>query len=173
MSAEARPDLLSMTPDALRAALAAHFAGRGQPGYRTGQVTRALHERIAFLAIAPAATGSAWFAHRSPFILLHFAPMNLSEHQKKFLRGLGHQLKPMIMVGDAGLSESLVAEFESTLDHHELIKVRVPALDKAGKKELIASICQQTDAQLIQTIGFVVVLFRANPKNQRFARLLK
>jgi RNA-binding protein len=46
--------------------------------------------------------------------------MELNEHQKKFLRGLGHQLKPVIIVGEAGLSDSLLAEFESTLAHHEL-----------------------------------------------------
>ena len=63
--------------------------------------------------------------------------MDLTESQKKYLRGLGHQLKPLVMVGDAGLSDAVLAEFESTLDHHELIKVRVPALDKAGKKELL------------------------------------
>lgn len=46
MSDESRPDLLSLTPDALRSALATHFADRGQPGYRVGQVERALYERL-------------------------------------------------------------------------------------------------------------------------------
>ena len=59
--------------------------------------------------------------------------MTLSEPQKKHLRGLGHGLKPLIMVGDAGLSESLLVEFESTLAHHELIKVRVRAGDRDAR----------------------------------------
>ena len=65
--------------------------------------------------------------------------MNLSEHQKKYLRGLGHQLKPTIMVGDAGLSESVLAEYESTLDHHELIKVRV----RVGDRDVHAEVRKQ------------------------------
>ena len=51
--------------------------------------------------------------------------MKFSESQKKYLRGLGHDLKPLVLVGDAGLSEGLLAEFETTLAHHELIKVRL------------------------------------------------
>jgi RNA-binding protein len=43
--------------------------------------------------------------------------MKLSESQKKFLRGLGHPLKPVIIVGESGLSESLLAEYESTLNN--------------------------------------------------------
>ena len=63
--------------------------------------------------------------------------MKLSEPQKKHLRGLGHPLKPLIMVGDSGLSESLLAEFESTLKHHELIKVRVRVGDRTARDEII------------------------------------
>ena len=60
--------------------------------------------------------------------------MKLSESQKKFLRGLGHQLKPVIMVADAGLSDSLLNEFCSTIEHHELIKVRVRASDRETRE---------------------------------------
>jgi RNA-binding protein len=97
--------------------------------------------------------------------------MNLSEHQKKFLRGLGHQLKPMIMVGDAGLSESLVAEFESTLDHHELIKVRVRVGDRAARDAIIDQLCADSGAQLIQRIGNVALLYRPNLKKKPEKRI--
>ena len=56
---------------------------------------------------------------------IQFATMKLTESQKKHLRGLGHPLKPVIMVGDAGLTGALMAEFKTTIEHHELIKVRV------------------------------------------------
>jgi RNA-binding protein len=94
--------------------------------------------------------------------LLHFAPMNLNEANKKFLRGLGHQLKPLIMVGDAGLTESLLAEFESTLDHHELIKVRVRVGDRKARDEIIEKLCSESAATLIQRIGNVALLYKAN-----------
>jgi RNA-binding protein len=67
--------------------------------------------------------------------------MNLSDSQKKFLRGLGHQLKPVIMVGDAGLSESLLQEFCSTIEHHELIKIRVRAGDREQRDSIISDLC--------------------------------
>ncbi len=88
--------------------------------------------------------------------------MKLTEHQKKFLRGRGHQLKPLIMVGDAGLSEPLLAEFESTLDHHELLKVRVRVGDRDARDEIIAKLCETGRAELVQRIGNVALLYRPN-----------
>ena len=97
--------------------------------------------------------------------------MILSEHQKKFLRGLGHQLKPLVMVGEAGLSESLLAEFESTLDHHELIKVRVRAGDREARDAIIRTLCDDGSAQLIQRIGNVALLYRPNLKKKPEKRI--
>ena len=88
--------------------------------------------------------------------------MKLSEQQKKFLRGRGHQLKPLIMVGDAGLSEPLLAEFESTLDHHELLKVRVRVGDRDARDDIIAKLCDTGRAELVQRIGNVALLYRPN-----------
>ena len=100
--------------------------------------------------------------------------MPLTSQQVRNLRAESHRLKlkPVVTIGHLGLTENVIHELEQALSHHELIKVRVPALDKAGKKQLVETICQQTDAQTIQSIGFVVVLFRANPKSQRFSKLL-
>jgi RNA-binding protein len=93
--------------------------------------------------------------------------MKFSESQKKYLRGLGHDLKPLILVGDAGLSEGLLAEFETTLAHHELIKVRIKAGDRATRNAMIAELCSQSGAELIQSIGNIALLFRSNPDKQR------
>ena len=88
--------------------------------------------------------------------------MDLTEHQKKHLRGLGHQLKPLVMVGDAGLSDSLLAEYEATLDHHELIKVRVRASDRDARDIIIDTLCDRSRAILVQRIGNVALLYRPN-----------
>jgi RNA-binding protein len=93
--------------------------------------------------------------------------MNLSEPQKKYLRGLGHSLKPLIMVGDAGLSESLLAEFESTLAHHELIKVRIKAGDRESRDKMIDELCSTSGADLVQRVGNMALLFRSNPKKKK------
>lgn len=90
--------------------------------------------------------------------------MNLSESQKKYLRGRGHDLKPLIMVGDAGLSESLLSEFESTLAHHELMKVKIRAGDRESRDAMFVKLCTDHKATLIQRIGNVALLYRANPE---------
>lgn len=97
--------------------------------------------------------------------------MTLSEHQKKYLRGLGHQLKPLIMIGDAGLSESVLAEYESTLDHHELIKVRVRVGDRDARDAIIDKLCTGSNAILVQRIGNVALLFRQNLKKKLEKRI--
>ncbi|MCJ7590980.1 MAG: ribosome assembly RNA-binding protein YhbY [Woeseiaceae bacterium] len=97
--------------------------------------------------------------------------MDLSEAQKKYLRGLGHDLKPLIMVGDAGLSESLLAEYEATLAHHELIKVKVRTADHESRDKMIKQLCVDHSASLIQRIGSVALLYRANPEKKPEKRL--
>lgn len=93
--------------------------------------------------------------------------MKLSESQKKYLRGLGHQLKPVITVADAGLSASVMSEFESSISHHELIKVRIRSADRGTRDALIGDLCQQGSSQLIQRIGNVALIYRANPDETR------
>ncbi len=88
--------------------------------------------------------------------------MKLSESQKKFLRGLGHQLKPVIMVGDAGLTDSLLSEFYSTIEHHELIKVRVRASDRERRDTIISELCKKGSAELVTRIGNVALIYRRN-----------
>jgi RNA-binding protein len=95
------------------------------------------------------------------------SPLNLSESQKKFLRGLGHQLKPVIMVGDAGLSDSVLNEFCSTIEHHELIKVRVRASDRKTRDEIISELCEKGSAQLVTRIGNVALVYRRNDETPR------
>jgi RNA-binding protein len=89
--------------------------------------------------------------------------MSLSETQKKYLRGLGHNLKPLIMIGDAGLTDAVRAEFESTLAHHELVKIRVRVGDRKLRDAVIADIGKSANAEIIQRIGNMALLFRPNP----------
>jgi RNA-binding protein len=93
--------------------------------------------------------------------------MKLTQAQKKFLRGRGHRLKPAITVADAGVSESLLKEFESTIDHHELIKVRFRASDRAHRDLLIEELCARGAAGMVARIGNIALLYRRNDKNPR------
>jgi len=93
--------------------------------------------------------------------------MNLSEPQKKYLRGLGHQLKPVITVANTGLSESVLREFSATLSHHELIKVRFRVANRASRDAMIDDLCRQGSGNLIQRIGNVALIYRPNPDERR------
>ncbi len=88
--------------------------------------------------------------------------MELSERQKKFLRGLGHQLKPVIIIGDAGLTDSVLKEFLSTIGHHELIKVRVRVGDRKVRDDIIRDLCARGSASLVTRIGNVALIYRRN-----------
>ena len=91
----------------------------------------------------------------------------LTESQKKYLRGRGHALKPLIMVGDAGLSDSVRAEFESTLAHHELIKVSVRVGDRKLRDSIIKELCDSSGAEMIQRVGNMALLYRENSEKKK------
>ena len=97
--------------------------------------------------------------------------MPLTEQQKKILRGLGHTLKPVILVGAGGLSQSLLEEFERSLEHHELMKVKVSAGDRTQRDAVIAALCQRGGAELVQRVGNVGLLFRRRRRNSNFTAL--
>ncbi len=93
--------------------------------------------------------------------------MSLSETQKKHLRGLGHRLKPTVMIGDAGVTDSLFAEFESTLAHHELIKIKVRVGDRSQRDAIMADLCERSGGEMVQRIGNVALIYRENPERRR------
>jgi len=93
--------------------------------------------------------------------------MNLSKSQKKYLRKRGHQLNPVILVADSGLSKTVLQEFDSTIAHHELIKVRIRAADRKSRDAIINELCQKGSADLIQRIGNIALIYRANPESTK------
>lgn len=94
--------------------------------------------------------------------------MNISATQKRHLRTLGHHLKPVVRVGQHGLREAVIGEIGIALDAHELIKVKIAA-DREARTQMAADIAAATGADVIHSIGQVVLLFRRNPKNPRVA----
>jgi RNA-binding protein len=93
--------------------------------------------------------------------------MSLTEKQKKYLRRLGHELEPVLLTGAAGLTPGLLAELQSTLDHHELLKVRVRAGDRGSRDAIIRALCEASGAELVHRIGHVALLWRASPEHSR------
>ncbi len=83
--------------------------------------------------------------------------------KKKKFKADSHALKPVVMVGQAGLTAAVLAEIESALDIHELIKVKIRA-ERDARKTICDEICTSTKAELVQSIGQVIVIYRLNPK---------
>jgi RNA-binding protein len=96
---------------------------------------------------------------------------SLQSHQRKLLKQRAHHLKPVVLLGAAGLTEAVLAEVEQALDHHELIKVRVNGGDRAARDAQVRTIVEETGAALVQRIGNIAVLFRANPELKEPIRL--
>ena len=86
--------------------------------------------------------------------------MTINGKQKRYLRGLSHELKSVVTIGGKGLSESVSAEIEEALSHHELLKIKLPALPRQARDQLLATICTGSNADLVQTIGRVGVVYR-------------
>lgn len=90
--------------------------------------------------------------------------MPLSEKQKKHLRALAHQRKPIVIVGAAGVTDAVIAEVDAALSRHELVKVRVNAGDRAARQEMVEAIRHRTASEVVQTIGHVASFFRRAEK---------
>jgi RNA-binding protein len=86
----------------------------------------------------------------------------ISNTQRRYLRGLAHQLKPVIMVGNKGVTESLLKEFDSALARHELVKVKLSSEDRDERKSQIAAMADSGQAEVVQSVGRVALYFRRN-----------
>ena len=90
--------------------------------------------------------------------------MPLSEPHRRHLRKLAHHLKPVVIVGNAGLTENVLTEIDGALAHHELIKVKINAADKTERQIIIDKICEHTVADWVLSIGHVAAFYRPAEK---------
>jgi RNA-binding protein len=93
--------------------------------------------------------------------------MQLTEKQRRHLKGLAHPLKPVILMGNAGLTNSVVAETARALADHELIKVRLPGQDREARDAALAQLAERTESTMVTRIGHVAVLYRPHPELPR------
>lgn len=87
----------------------------------------------------------------------------LSSGQKKALRGMGHHLEPTVYVGREGLSPALINSAEAALKAHELIKIKLGQNCPLGRNEAAEELARTTGSSLVQVIGRMILLHRANP----------
>ena len=85
----------------------------------------------------------------------------LKGFQKKYLRGLAHNLKPVVLIGQKGLTDDLTKSTDQALEKHELIKIKFNEFkEKDQKAEITEELCQSTKAEVAGTIGHIVILYR-------------
>lgn len=89
--------------------------------------------------------------------------MKLDGYQRRHLRGVAHNLKPIVQVGKAGLSSAVLAAVDEALETHELIKVRLVG-DKSNKREMISALESQLDCAEVGLVGHVATLYREHPE---------
>ena len=89
--------------------------------------------------------------------------MKLSKKQIKFLRAKCHDLKPVIMMGQKGLTDEVLSELDIALTHHELVKIKLSIDDREQRKQAIVEICNRSNAEEVQSIGKTVTVYRVNP----------
>ncbi len=92
----------------------------------------------------------------------------LTSAQKKYLRGLGHSLKPVVYVGQKGMTHTLVRAMNAAFETHELVKIRFNEFkEKAEKNAVLAGIQKETGGQVCGMIGHTAILYRRNPDPEK------
>jgi RNA-binding protein len=95
-------------------------------------------------------------------------PLPLSPADRRELKGLAHHLDPVIMIGDKGLSDSVMLETAAALKAHGLIKIRVMGDERDARLEMLSKLCDQLGCEKVQTIGKLLVVYR--PKTEQLPK---
>lgn len=92
--------------------------------------------------------------------------IELSTFERQYLKGLAHGVNPVVMIGNQGLSESVLREIAINLDAHELIKIRVLGDDRDARVAMYERICDELSAAPVQHIGKLLVVWRPSDKQR-------
>lgn len=90
--------------------------------------------------------------------------MTLSTKQRKHLKALAHHRKPVVQVGNAGITTPVIREITQALEAHELLKIRLPGVERDARHALLGQICEATAAETVQEIGRMAVIYRRAKK---------
>jgi RNA-binding protein len=93
----------------------------------------------------------------------------LNGKQRRFLRGLGHHLGPVVLVGKEGLSEGLIASLDVALEQHELIKIKLGESAGSDRRAIGAALAEAANGELIQVLGRTVLVYRRRAKDPQIA----
>jgi RNA-binding protein len=89
---------------------------------------------------------------------------SLSPAERKLLKSRAHALKPVVAIGNEGLSAAVLKEIDASLRAHDLIKIRVTGDDREARQALLGEICNRSGASPVQHIGKILVVYRESPE---------
>jgi RNA-binding protein len=93
------------------------------------------------------------------------APTPIAAHQRRYLRGLAHPLRPLVQVGESGVTDAVVAAVDRALLDHELVKVRLQRPE--DKRAAARRLAERTGSALCGLVGHTVILYRRHPEHPR------
>ena len=92
--------------------------------------------------------------------------LSLTPRQRSYLKGRAHALEPVVFVGQAGLSDTVLAEVDRALTAHGLIKVKLAGAGREDREALTKAVCDRAGAVAVQNVGRVLVLWRPRPDDE-------
>lgn len=93
--------------------------------------------------------------------------LEISKEMQRTLKSNAHHLDPVVTLGNKGLTEAVLAEIDTALSAHELIKVKLRGMEKEDRQTAIATIADTLEAATIAHIGFVAVFYRPKPEDKK------
>ena len=96
--------------------------------------------------------------------------LDITAEQRRALRANAHALNPVVAISQNGLTESVLKEISSSLESHELIKIRVFNDDREIREQFLATICEQLAAAPVQHIGKLLVIWRPSAEPKKTAK---
>ena len=91
----------------------------------------------------------------------------LTGKQRRHLRGLGHELKPIVQIGKGGIDEGLIAALDQALADHELVKIKIGESASLDRQDAASELAAQTHSEVAQVLGNTVLLYRADPEDPK------
>lgn len=101
----------------------------------------------------------------------HLKKNKLSSRQLRYLRGLGHHLRPLVMLGREGVTDNLIKAVNEVLKGHELVKIKIGKGCLSDRREAATVIAAKTDAEIVQVLGRTFLIFRPNPERLEDKRI--
>ena len=89
--------------------------------------------------------------------------MSLTGKQRRHLRALGHELRPLVQIGKGGIDDGLIKAVEQALVDHELVKIKLGEHAEVDRHEAAVALAERTKSEVAQVLGHTILLYRPHP----------